>query len=233
MSAFLDGDLDSISSSNVQTHLTLCIECAKLCEDFTEILLNCSIHDIDEVVPPNPEALWCRINNIIEADIKPEKAESAPLTEQKQRRFQFSFVQAGSAVLGIALISSLLTIVGIRNYFEPSADDFTTRSSDTQTTFEKILSKVGLADTPQESRERRIREQNAAIGYWNQRVQARRAQWDKRMREAFDRNMIEIDQTVNEYTMILEKDPQDELSGEMLDAALNDKMNLLRQFSGL
>ena len=33
--------------------------------------------------------------------------------------------------------------------------------------------------------------------------------------------------------MILEKDPQDDLSGEMLDSALNEKMNLLRAFSEL
>jgi hypothetical protein len=31
----------------------------------------------------------------------------------------------------------------------------------------------------------------------------------------------------------LQVDPQDDLSGEMLDSALNDKMNLLRQFAEL
>jgi hypothetical protein len=53
------------------------------------------------------------------------------------------------------------------------------------------------------------------------------------MREAFDRNLNEIDQAVYEYTVILEKDPQDDLSGEMLDSALNEKMNLLRAFAEL
>lgn len=234
LSAFLDGELDHVSSSNIQTHLTLCIECAKVCEDLTEILLTCDETHIDEIAPPNADALWCRINNIIEADLKTEEPVLPPVPEIKPNRlFQFSFSQVGSAVLGIAIISSLLTIVGIRNYFEPSGNDYTTRSSESQTTFEKLMSKVGLADTPQEARERRINEQNAAISYWNQRVQTRRVNWDKRMRDAFDRNLMEIDQTVSEYTVILDKDPQDELSGEMLDAALNDKMNLLRQFSEL
>ena len=57
--------------------------------------------------------------------------------------------------------------------------------------------------------------------------------WDDRMRLAFDRNLIEIDQAVKDYTMLLEKDPEDEVTVEMLDSALNDKMNLLRQFSEL
>ena len=80
---------------------------------------------------------------------------------------------------------------------------------------------------------KRMQEQHAAIEYWNKRVQERRAQWDSRMRDAFDRNLNEIDQAVSEYTFILEKDPQDDLSGEMLDTALNEKMNLLRAFSEL
>ena len=53
------------------------------------------------------------------------------------------------------------------------------------------------------------------------------------MRDAFDRNLNEIDQTVTEYNMILQKDPQDDLTGEMLDSTLNDKMTLLRDFSDL
>jgi len=53
------------------------------------------------------------------------------------------------------------------------------------------------------------------------------------MSAAFDRNLLEIDQAVNEYTMILQRDPEDQLSEEMLDTALTEKMNLLRQFSEL
>ena len=64
-------------------------------------------------------------------------------------------------------------------------------------------------------------------------MQARRAQWDTKMRDAFDRNLNEIDASVSEYTYILQQNPDDELSGEMLDAVLDDKMNLLRSFSDL
>ena len=92
---------------------------------------------------------------------------------------------------------------------------------------------MGLTETPHQARMRRLQEQQAAIDYWNKRVQARRQQWDNRMRDAFDRNLNEIDQVVSEYTVILEKDPQDDLSGEMLDSTLNEKMNLLRAFAEL
>ena len=64
-------------------------------------------------------------------------------------------------------------------------------------------------------------------------MQARREQWDGMTRDAFDRNLQVIDESVKDYTMILQQDPEDELSGEMLDSVLTDKMNLLRDFSDL
>ena len=80
---------------------------------------------------------------------------------------------------------------------------------------------------------RRLKEQQAVIDYWNQRVQARRAMWDDNLRRGFDRNLQAIDQAVFEYTTTLEHNPDDELSGEMLDSVLDEKMNLLREFSEL
>jgi Putative zinc-finger len=231
ISLFLDNELDPTESVSVQTHLSVCAECAKICEDFAVILDSCTIQKPSEVLPPNSQALWCRINNIIESEAKREPVEPEPPKGWFRRSFTLS--QVGSAVLGIAVISSLLTIVGIKNYYEPTADDYTSRSSASQTTFEKVLSKVGLTETPQQARMRRLQEQQAAIDYWNKRVQARREQWDIKMRDAFDRNLNEIEQAVTEYTVILEKDPQDDLSGEMLDSALAEKMNLLRAFSEL
>jgi aryl-alcohol dehydrogenase-like predicted oxidoreductase len=71
------------------------------------------------------------------------------------------------------------------------------------------------------------------IEYWNQRVEQRKAHWSLQMREAFDRNMSVIDQAVNYSRDELRRNPHDEVSEEMLDAALNDKMELLREFSDL
>ncbi len=231
LSQFLDNELAGGLAASIQTHLGLCAECAKVCEDFAVILDSCRDDISADPLPPNSQALWCRINNIIENEV-----ETAPKPPEKPKGFfsrGFSFTQLASATLGIALISSLLTVIGVRNYFEPTGEDFTSRSSASQTTFEKVLSKVGLVETPQDARMKRLMEQQAAIDYWNKRVQARRAQWDARMRDAFDRNLNEIDQAVSEYTLILQRDPQDELSGEMLETALNEKMNLLRAFSEL
>ena len=231
LSAFMDCDLDEVRSSDIRAHLAICQECSAVCEDIASLVDVCRTEASNDLVPPNSQALWCRINNIIESEIVPDSA--SPQLPPKKRFWQLSFPQLASALVAIAVISSLLTVVAIRQYTLPKAEDFTSRNATTQTTFEKLLSKVGLVDTPQQARERRIKEQQSAINYWDARVQARRVQWDKNTREAFDRNLQVINQSLNEYTVILEQDPDDDLSSEMLDSVLNDKMNLLRDFSDL
>jgi hypothetical protein len=231
ISVFMDDELDAERASAVRSHLAECGECAKLFADFATILNVCNAEPSSEILPPNSQALWCRINNLIESEIKPDAV--TPPAEERRGFWQFSFAQLASAVAGVAVISSLLTVVAIRNYMQPADADLTTRSAAAQTTFEKVLSRVGLMETPHQARDRRLKEQQAAIQYWNDRVQARRVQWDRTTRDAFDRNLTVIDEAVHEYTMILQKDPEDDLSGEMLDSVLNDKMNLLRDFADL
>ena len=225
---YIDGDIEPAVSATVGDHLAVCAECTLMRDDLAEILMHCREGEIGDAVPPNPAALWRRINNLIEAELPPE----IPV-EPKRKGWSFTFSQVGVAVIAVALISSLLTIAGIRNYFAPPGDDLSAGTNQPPTLMQRALRKIGLAETPQQARDRRFKEQEAAIEYWNKRIQTRRASWDARMSAAFDRNLNEIDQAVNEYTLILQSDPDDQLSEEMLDSALTEKMNLLRQFSEL
>ncbi len=234
ISAFLDSDLDEATFKNVQSHLALCAECAKVCEDCAMILDFCSEDLLEEIaLPPNSKALWCRINNIIETEVKPEIAQETIKEENRgwlskvwHNSWQISMSQVLTSILGIALVSSLLTIVGFKNYSGDTANV-------SPSVFERVLSKVGLAETAHQRRARKITEQQATVEYWNKRVEARRVNWDAHLREAFDRNLNEINQVVVEYDKILKENPQDELSGEMLDSAMTEKVELLREFSEL
>jgi len=229
INCLMDSELDEVQATAVRSHLSRCAGCANISEDLAAIRDACNTEPSSELIPPNSRALWCRIHNVIENEVRTKPSEN-----QVPRRFlRLSFGQLMSAFVCIALVSSLFTIVGIKNYSQPASTDFTSRAAATQTTFEKVLCKIGLMETPQEARGRRLQEQKAAIEYWNERVQSRRWQWDRATREAFDRNLQIIDESVNDYSLILQKDPDDELTGEMLDSVLDDKMNLLRDFSDL
>jgi hypothetical protein len=239
ISVFLDNDLDEPRSNIVREHLAICEACSKVCEDLAMIMDFCQLEQDEATLPPNPQALWCRINNIIESEVQAEFVKEckekieAPADVRSgwlPRRWNFSFSQLASAVLGIAILSSLLTVIGIKSFSAPN-DNFAVNAEPTM--LDRVLGKIGLTETPQKKRERVIKEREVAIDYWNKRVDARRTQWNAHLREAFDRNLNEINQVVNEYTLILQENPQDELSVEMLDSALNEKMELLREFSEL
>lgn len=221
--AFMDCGLDEVRAGEIRSHLSECADCVALCEDLTTFGEHSS-----EVQPLNSQALWCRINNIIESEIEPPKPEAKP----KRRFWHLSFGQLASALILIAILSSVGTVAILRYYLPATRDDVASGGTH-QNPVDKFLSKLGLVDSPAQARDRRIKQQQSAIEYWDTRVQSRRVQWDRQTREAFDRNLQVINETVNEYTLILEQNPDDDLSGEMLDSVLTDKMNLLRDFSDL
>jgi hypothetical protein len=230
LGVFLENDLAENQASGIRAHLAVCGDCAVVCEDLAALVDVCADEAAVDLVPASSKAMWCRINNIIES----ERAVEIPPPLAPQRRFwQFSLTQLVTVIGCIAVISSVVTFIAIRSYTRAPGDDLTTRADVQQTAIEKLLSRAGLIESPQQARERRLKEREAAIDYWTARVEARRHQWDNVTREAFDRNLKSIDESVSEYTSILQQDPDDELSGEMLDAVLNDKMNLLRDFSDL
>ncbi len=238
MSVFLDNDLEAQESLTIQKHFALCAECAATCEDLASILDFCGESPTDAVIPPNSQALWCRINNIIETEARSELAQETKVEDEKKKSgffvggWNFSFSQLAVSVIGIALISSLLTVIGVRNFSTP-AERYNAEMTAEISIFEKVLGKIGIVETPQQARERSIKERLAAVDYWNKRVADRKHNWDAQLRNTFDRNVKEIDRTVFEYQKTLRENPDDELSGEMLDSTLNEKVELLREFSDL
>jgi CRISPR/Cas system-associated exonuclease Cas4 (RecB family) len=240
LSEFVDRELDSIISFEVQTHIDQCVGCEEIFADFSSILSSYDdkLETFDET-NLNSQAIWCRISNEIETEVLPELAKIETAKQANiswfeklyRQSLRLSFSQTVSAVFFVALISSLLTIVGIRNY--STTNELTANSTMSPNLVERLLGRIGVIETPREAREKRVKEQEATISYWNQRVETRKVQWNTHLREAFERNLKEIDQVVNEYSVVLEENPQDELSGEMLDSALSEKMELLRGFSEL
>src|SRR5439155_26676698 len=79
----------------------------------------------------------------------------------------------------------------------------------------------------------RYRAQQQVIDYWNQRVELNKARWSPQVRETFERNMSVIDAAVNDSMNLLNQNPHDGVSEDILNAALNDKVELLKEFAEL
>jgi hypothetical protein len=222
----VDGALSRQDSAELNLHLEDCLSCADVRNDLQSIVTFCQQHRGQYTAPPNAQALWLRIRNVIEAEqASATVAPAAPVKTGSwaawlHRSWELSLPQLTAAFAALVIVVSLATAVGIRRWEggnNVTAGEATPRA----------LGAVGL-----DVRDR-FSQQQQAINYWNQRVELNKARWNAQMRETFDRNLQVIDQAVNTSLNELNRNPHDEISEEMLNDALNDKLALLREFSDL
>lgn len=76
-------------------------------------------------------------------------------------------------------------------------------------------------------------ERQQTIDYWTNRVNQRKARWNPEVREDFERNIMVLDQTIKDAQEGLKLKPHDEVYEEMLELALRDKLQLLKEFADL
>jgi len=228
VSEFVDGSLGREDFSTLNSHLEECLSCADVRNDLNAIVSFCREQRGQYEAPPNERALWLRIRNVIESTNPAVNDSGAPVKKKtgwlsgvSHRSWELSFPQLATAVAVIVVVVALATTLGIKR-FGGSTFGGTRGASGPALT-------LASSSAPED----RIWQQQSAINYWNQRVEMNKARWSPQMRETFDRNLKVIDQAVNDSLAELRRNPHDEVSEEMLNAALNDKMSLLREFADL
>ena len=225
VSDFLDGALTEDEQQTLSVHLEECLECAGVRNDLQSIVGFCQSQRGEYAAPPNEKALWLRIRNVIEAEgtvamATTQAASPSGWTSWIGRTWELSFPQLAASAAVIVLVVSLSTVVGLRRW----------QSGDVTATTGPQQMSLGVAA---ENLRSRISQQKQAINYWNERVEYNKARWSPQMRETFDRNLKVIDDTVNVSFDNLSRNPHDEVSEEMLNAALNEKLLLLKEFAEL
>ena len=230
ISELLDGTLSGQDQLTLNAHLSECLACADVRSDLDAIVGFCRAHREEYAAPSNERALWLRIRNMIEAEALPLVAVAGPAPQPRQkiwrewleRSWELSLPQLGASVAAIVLVVSLATAVGLHRW---QASDSSARSQITTAEIQVAAGGSNMRD--------RMWQQQQLINYWNQRIEVNKARWSPQMRETFDRNLKVIDQAVNDSLNDLGQNPHDEVSEEMLNAALNEKLSLLREFAEL
>jgi hypothetical protein len=215
----LDGSISQSDESILNTHLRECLDCESVRQDLAAIVGFCRTRRGEYEAPPNEQALWLRIRNLIEAEQRGQtvvQSEKQPsfLGRLLGRSWELSLPQLAGLTAGIVLLVSLTTVVGVRRW-----------TTDVPPTQANVTEASNVND--------RVWQRQQAINYWNQRVELNKARWSADLRDSFDRNMRVIDQTVSTSLDELKKNPHDEISEQMLNEALNDKLALLKEFSDL
>jgi|SRR5882672_1571834 len=224
ISDFLDGALSHEDQVTLNAHLEECLDCVDVRNDLQAIVSFCRAHRGEYAAPPNEKALWRRIRNVIEVGANPTvtaPAQARPRAWSNWfgRSWELSLPQLAASAAAIVLVVSLSTAVGLRRWQSAGIAKSKTPAP------EANLQVSNVRD--------RVSQQQQMISYWNQRVEFNKARWSPEMRETFDRNLKVIDQAVNESLDSLNQNPHDEVSEEMLNTALNEKLSLLKEFAEL
>lgn len=224
---FLDGTLDGEDGALFGAHLEECLGCACVRDEIRAIVSVAAESRESFVAPPNERAMWLRVRNTIEAELSAQQRAAAAaagasaarreresfLARLMNKRWALSLPQLTAAVVAIVVGVSVITTVGLQRLA-------TEQAVKTDLSPARVAKKLN-------------HDQLVAIEYLMERVEERKGRWNPRMREAFDRNLGIIDATVSDSLKELNESPHDEISEEALNAALRDKMELLREFSEL
>lgn len=226
VSDLVDGVLSQKDQLSLNAHLEECFSCVDVRNDLEAIVGFCRTNRGEYDATPNEQALWLRVRNTIESENNAADARAAHAAGKQRdgfwhrllgRSWQLSFPQLAASMAALVLVVVLTTVVGIRR-FDSGA-----------TTNSGVVDKV----PPGFDLEGRKWQQQQKIKYWNARIETNRARWSPQMRDTFDRNLGVIDQAVNDSLKELNTNPHDEVSEEMLNSALNEKIALLQEFSEL
>jgi hypothetical protein len=215
----IDGSITQRDEFTLNTHLSECLDCETVRQDLASIVGFARMQRGVYEAPPNEQALWLRIRNSIEAEF-PRRAginsepERSFLSRWLSRSWELSLPQLAASAVAIVLLVSLATVVGLRRWGGYGTPNVVTQAE---------------ASNLNE----RFWQRRQAIDYWNQRVELNKTRWSPEMREAFDRAMKVIDQSVSDSFTELQRNPHDEVSEQMVNESLDDKLAVLKKFSDL
>lgn len=222
LSEFLDGTLGHSEHAAVGAHIAACVMCDAAREDFHAIIAVARESRGQLFAPTDERALWLRVQAEVEAESRPAKTPRAAAagvgfwSRLFGQRFELSLPQLAAGAAGLVVAVASVTALGVR-YGSTGA------RPDRAATVRRVVSDDLYPRTYLDSHE-------ASLRYWEQRVEARRASWNPRMRASFDRSVYVLDQSVSDSLNDLRQNPHDELAEETLNAALRDKIELLREF---
>ena len=80
----IDGSINRTDEVTLNTHLKECLDCESVRQDLASIVGFCRTQRDVYEAPPNEQAMWLRIRNVIEAELPVPMATSA--VPQRPRR---------------------------------------------------------------------------------------------------------------------------------------------------
>jgi hypothetical protein len=239
LSDFLDGAMAADDQATFNAHLEECFPCFNVHAEMNSIVSFCREHRGEYVAPPNEQAMWVRIRNTVEVESNAAaKAAQNPTPAARReswwsrmvgRSWELSLPQVAAAVVAIIIVASLATVFGLRGFQRTDSPVAASSNGGARGGF------ALTGDAKASELNGKLLQQEQQIKYWSRIVEDRKAHWNPQVRADFEHNLNLLDESVQESLQKLSAQPgeHDEVTEEMLNSALNDKMQLLKEFSDL
>jgi predicted anti-sigma-YlaC factor YlaD len=212
LSEYIDGALELGEQVNIERHLSECEPCRAVRDDLLQI-----VHFSHQLPVQSPStALWPRINAGL-ADLQPSFWDRSLRWMRNLRtlNFNFSVPQMIATAAALAIVISTGIIMSRR-------DNGTIQSNTAVTT-------LSTSDTPAVS-QADLQQLEKQISQLSESVEQRKDSWDPELRNAFERNLLYVNQSLVECRHQLSDHPGDDVSQELMLNAYREKVRLLEGF---
>jgi len=197
----------------IESHLTECPNCQRVRLELTEI--RTAARDLPLHTPPR--ALWTRVSNMVEAELPSSERptlidapEASWWRRLKSRKLTLTLPQlAGASALAVTLI--------LYSVFSPPASSPGTLN----------FAGVQNALLPNEDQIKADIDRRLSV------INARKGNWDPRMRDEFDRHLSKIEESLNNSRLKLQANPNDKVHQEMVLSLYQEKRQLLEDIERL
>src|SRR5215207_4669822 len=117
----IDGSITQRDEFTLNTHLKECLDCHSVRQDLASIVGYCRTQRGQYDAPPNEQAMWLRIRNVIEAElpnrvVAGNEPQRSFFSRLMGRSWELSLPQLAASTAAIVLLVSLMTVVGIRRW---------------------------------------------------------------------------------------------------------------------
>jgi hypothetical protein len=215
ISDYIDGMLEMGEQATIERHLADCEPCRMVRDDLLQV-----IHFSRQLPLHTPSsAVWARIQSSV-ADEQPAgflPRIKAWIGRLESRHLNLSLPQLAASAVALAVVVS----VGVM--FAKHGDTDTSTMQMAEAVPPSVLKVNPLSSPERQNVEERI-------SYLEANIQQRKANWDPELRQAFEKNMLYVEQSLLECQQHLSGNPNDQVSRELMLNAYREKIRLLEGF---
>jgi hypothetical protein len=219
ISDYVDGALELGEQTKIEHHLANCEPCRAVRDDLLQI-----VHFSKQLPLHTPASdLWTRIQSEIEAEQPKTFWSKVKVWWRNFNARDFNLTIPRLAALAAAFVLMASVGAAVWNNVNKKAAEFADMNSPVGS-FNKQPGQRPLSHVEFNDYEKRIKQLSES-------VELKKEAWSPELRDSFDRNLFNVDQSLKDCRQQLDNNPADAACIELMKNAYSEKMRVLEGFA--